>query len=114
MMTPEQKKEAARKFKERKPDAGIYEIASTATGRLWVGPSRNLEASRNSLSLALRQGGHRNRALQAEFETHGASALRFQVLERFDPELSPLLLGDAFKARMTHWRAKRQAEALTF
>jgi hypothetical protein len=65
------RKDAARKFKARKPPCGVYAVRSTTTGQVWVGSFANLEAMRNRLWFSLRQGLHRDRKLQAEWNAHG-------------------------------------------
>ena len=47
MLSKEERKEVVRKFKERKPLLGVFAVRCTATGLVWVGASRNLDATRN-------------------------------------------------------------------
>ena len=49
------RKDAARKFKARKPPCGVYAVRSTTTGQVWVGSFANLEAMRNRLWFSLHQ-----------------------------------------------------------
>lgn len=112
MLSTEEKKQAARKFREQKPDAGIYEVRFNNTEQIWVGASRNLNASRNSTYFSLRQRAHREKRLQEAWDAHGESAIVFEVLERFDKDTSELLLSDLLKERREHWISAKAASRL--
>src|ERR1700733_404145 len=103
MLSKEERKEAARKFKERKPPLGVYAVRCAATGQVWVGFTQNLNASKNGIWLGLSTGAHHDKALQAEWNAHTESAFSYEVLEQLDEELSPLLVRDTLKARKQHW-----------
>lgn len=112
MLSKEERKAAIRSFKERPVRAGIYVIRCTASGRRWVGPSRNLGASHNSAWMSLRIGAHRDVALQAEWNCHGEPAFVYEIAEQFDEDLSPLLLPDALKKGMEKWSGQLNATRL--
>jgi hypothetical protein len=112
MLSKEERKAAARQFKERKVSAGIYVVRCAATGRAWVGPSRNLEASRNSTWMMLRLGSHRDAALQAEWNRHGEAAFSYEIAERFDEDLALLLLPDELKSALGKWGGQLKAARL--
>jgi len=113
MLSSEQKKDAIRQYKERKPRAGIYAVRCVATGRAWVGASRNLDAARNSVWFALRGGAHREKALQDEWNARGGeSAFAYDVLETVDEDTPALTLPDLLKQRRQHWLAELGAPAL--
>jgi hypothetical protein len=103
------RKEAIREYKERKPNRGVFEYRCATTGAVWVDWTPNLDAARNGLEFALRVGGHRNHALQLAWNTHGADAFAFSVLERFDEDVLPLALKDLSKERRTYWLEKLNA-----
>ena len=104
-----ERKEAIRKFKERKPARGTYALRSAATGRIWVGSSPNLDATRNGSWFSLRNGSHRDQALQDEWTTHGETAFQFEVLEKLDDDLSPMEVADRLKEERLHWIALLKA-----
>jgi hypothetical protein len=79
------RKDAARKFKARKPPCGVYAVRSTTTGQVWVGSFANLEAMRNRLWFSLRQGLHRDRKLQEEWNAHGELQLANNGLHQRHP-----------------------------
>jgi hypothetical protein len=110
-MTPEQKKEAIRQYKERKPNAGIYAVRCT-TGRVWIGASRNLDATRNGLWFALRAGAHRDRALQDEWTARGEAAFTYEALETLPDDTPALNVPDLLKQRKQHWMSALGADGL--
>lgn len=105
-MNADQRKAAARAFKERIPVRGVFAMRCLAAGRVWVGPSRDLTVEENRLRFLLRSGAHRDKGLQTLYAEHGGDAFTFEVLDRLDADLSPLLVSDALKTRV----AARAAE----
>jgi hypothetical protein len=104
-MDRQSRRELLRDYKERKAPAGVYAIRCAASGEVWVGATRNLDAQKNSFWFGLSTRGHANRALQAAWNTHGEATFRYEALERIeDEDLTPLGLADALKARERHWR----------
>jgi hypothetical protein len=112
MLSTDQKKQAIRQYKERKPSIGIYAIRCSATDRLWVGAVRNLDAAKNSAWFALRIGAHREKTLQDQWTTHGESAFTYEVLESFPDDLSVLAIPDQLKDRKQHWISHLGAQGL--
>ena len=106
------KKEAIRKFKERKPLAGIFAIRCTANGRVWVGTSRNLDATRNGSWFSLRLGSHIDKPLQEEWNAHGEPAFEYEILETLESDLHPLAVADLLKEKGKHWVAQMSARPL--
>ena len=111
-MNPSERKEAIRKYKERKPACGVFAVRCTTTGRVWVGAFPNLESMRNRLWFSLRQGDHRDRALQEEWTAHGEQTFQYEILEKFDEDLCPIEVGDRLKDRKHHWAAQLGARTL--
>jgi hypothetical protein len=106
MASNEARKEAIRKFKERKPLLGAFAIRCTPSGRVWVGASRNLDATRNSFWFSLRQGSHPARSLQEEWNVHGEAAFQYEILERLDDDLVALAVADLLKEKVGYWVAQ--------
>jgi hypothetical protein len=99
------RREAIRRYKEQKPEPGLFAVRCAATGEAWVGVSRNLGQQQNGVWFSLKHGGHPNRALQAAWKAHGESAFAFEVLEVVDDsELGALGLETLLKTRDGHWR----------
>ena len=103
------RKEAIRAFKEKKAHRGVFAVRCIATGRVWVGPSMNLDASATGQAFFVRQGNHPNRELQQEFDQAGADAFRFEALEALPDDVPLLELNDVLKARTQFWRASLNA-----
>lgn len=99
MTSKEERKEAIRKFKERKARCGVFAIRCTASGRAWVDITRNLEAAKNSAWFSLRNGSFRDRTLQDEWNAHGEAAFVYEVLDQLDEDVSPLLIADQLKEK---------------
>lgn len=106
------RKEAIRQCKERKSVRGVFAVHCAVAGRVWVGSFTNLEAMRTRLWFSLRGGMHPNRALQQEWNTRGEAAFEYEILERFDDDLTAIEVNDLLKDRWRHWLARLAAEAL--
>lgn len=61
--------------------AGVYAIVNTATGRVYVGSSRNIESRWSGRRGALNKGQGSNRALQADWSVSQGAGFEFRVLE---------------------------------
>ena len=108
-MDKARRREIIRDHKERRARAGVYAVRFE--DRTWVGGSPNLDAQQNSLWFSLRNGGHRNGAMQAVWNTHGPGALTFEILEVLDDEeMTPLGRADALKAGLARWREALKAD----
>ena len=112
MQSKDARKEAVRKFKERKPLLGAYAIRCTATSQVWVGASRNLDATRNSSWFCLRNGKHIDKPLQEEWKTHGETAFQYEILEKLDEDLHPLEVANLLKEKRGRWIAQLSARPL--
>jgi len=108
-----ERKEAIRKYKERKIPRGIFVIRSTATGRCWVDSSPNLESPRNMNWSALRTGAHRNHDLQAEWTAHGEASFEFEIVEMLDEDIVEMAIRDTLKEKRREWAAKLAAPTVT-
>jgi hypothetical protein len=108
MIARAERKEAARQFKEHKPSPGIYVLRCRATGRTWVDSSPNVDAAQNSQFFQLRQRLHRNKELQAEWNTHGEESFEFAVLEVLPEDTPSLNLRDLLAERKLAWIAQSQ------
>jgi hypothetical protein len=112
MQSKESKKEIIRKFKERKPLVGAYAVRCTTTGRVWVGASRNLDATKNGCWFCLRNGSHMEKSLQAEWNTQGESSFQFEILEELDKDVHPLAVEDQLKEKKNAWVVQFGAQPL--
>lgn len=103
MMTSEARREAARKWKEKKARAGVFAVRCKVTGAVWVGSSRNVDSTRNQLWFALRHAAHRDPAMQQEWDRNGAEAFEYEVLATLDEDVLPLLVADQLKEWKRMW-----------
>jgi hypothetical protein len=108
------RKEAIRAYKERKVPRGVFAMRCRATGNVWVDSAMDLEAAENRTWSSLRHGDvHMDKAIAAEFQTHGRDAFTYEVLEKLDEDVAPMSLRDLLKERKLHWIGKLQAGKLS-
>ena len=112
MPSKDSRKEAIRKFKEKKPLLGTYAVRCAVTGNVWVGVSRNLEATRNGSWFSLRNGSHMEKSLQAEWNVHGEQAFTYEILAGIDEDVHPMEVNDLLKAQKKNWIAQLSAHPL--
>ena len=112
MPSKESRKETIRKFKERKSLLGAYAVRCIAMGRVWVGASRNLDATKNGCWFCLRSGSHQDKSLQAEWNAQGESAFQYEILSALDEDVHPLEVDDMLKEQKKSWIARLGAQPL--
>ncbi|HWD00090.1 MAG TPA: GIY-YIG nuclease family protein [Candidatus Sulfopaludibacter sp.] len=108
----ESRKEAIRKYKERKPLIGAYAIRCMPTGQVWAGVTRNLGAAHNAAWFSLRIDSHTDKSLQAQWNLHGESAFQYEILETLPDDVTPIGLPDLLKEKKAHWLARLNATPL--
>jgi hypothetical protein len=106
------RKQAAKQFKEQKVSRGIFAVRCTSTGKVWVGASSNLPATRNGLWFMLRSGTHSEKQLQAEWTAHGEQAFEFEILYTLEDETHALAVHDRLKEEKAIWAARFSAQTL--
>jgi hypothetical protein len=107
-----ERKEAIRKFKEKKTLRGAFALRCAATGTVWVGSSPNLEATRNRFWFGLRHGSHPDRAVQAEWNAHGEHAFQYEILEILDDDLIAISIPGLLKEKRLLWIERLGARPL--
>jgi len=112
MQSKESRKEAIRKCKEQKPLLGAYAVRCTVTGHVWVGVSRNLDATKNGSWFTLRTGSHREKSLQDEWNAHGEPAFEYEILAGLDEDIHPLEVDKLLKEQKKKWLAQLGAQPL--
>jgi len=83
------RKALIRKYKETPRPMGIYRIHNTTNGKTLIGTSTDLPSALNRHRAQLRMGGHRNRQLQADWNTSGDDAFDFEVLDTLSASDQP-------------------------
>jgi hypothetical protein len=107
------RKEAIAEYKNRKTPRGTYVVRFDDDGPVFVDAVPDLDAARNGLLFALRTGVHRNKELQAEWNAHGESAFRYEVLEKLEDDLAPMAWRDLLKDKKKEWVARLGARPVT-
>lgn len=83
------RKALIREYKQTPRPAGIYRVRNTHSGKALVGASVDTRAMLNRQRAQLRMGMHPNRELQRDWETEGAEAFEFEVLDLLEPKDDP-------------------------
>src|SRR5438270_259824 len=79
------RKSVSREYKETPRPMGVYRVRNKVNGKTLIGSSVNLPAILNRHRSELRMGGHRNRALQNDWNQFGADAFEFEELDHLQP-----------------------------
>lgn len=106
------RKEAIQKFKERKPALGVFAVRCTVSGQVWVDATRNLDAAKNGTWFGLRNGSHRDKTLQQEWNLQGEPAFQYEILEKLDEDVHPLAIADLLRQSRTRWISQLGARGL--
>jgi hypothetical protein len=83
------RKELIRQYKDTPRPMGVFRVVHTASGKCLVGTSVDLPSVLNRERAQLRLGGHRNEALQRDWNSFGADAFVFEVLDTLTPPDEP-------------------------
>ncbi len=101
------RKALVREYKETPRTIGVGAVRHVASGRTFVFSSVDLPAMLNRQRAQLRLRGHRNRALQADWDANGEAAFAFEVLDTLEPRDEPgWTPADDLKALETLWMEK--------
>lgn len=71
-----------RHYKDSVRPAGVFAVRNTASGRVYVAASLDVEGAMNRARFELGLRSHRNKALQADWLAHGAAHFTFEVIDR--------------------------------
>ncbi|HEX4412659.1 MAG TPA: GIY-YIG nuclease family protein [Lacipirellulaceae bacterium] len=83
------RKSQIRKYKETPRPMGIFQIQNTASGKVFIGSSKDLPAILNRHQFQLKLGGHPNTDLQRDWNEQGTDAFAFSVLDTLAPSEEP-------------------------
>ncbi|HJV42320.1 GIY-YIG nuclease family protein [Caulobacter sp.] len=107
------RKALLRAYKERKVEAGIYAVRCSSTNEVWIGATPDLATRQSGVWFSLRQGSHREPALQSAWNAHGAEAFVFEPVEIVDAEgLDRFGRDSRLKERRKHWIEALNARGL--
>jgi hypothetical protein len=73
-------KELKDEYKMKKFRIGVFQIRNTVNEKIFIDSSVNLDAIWNRHRSELNAGGHRNEALQAEWNQFGADQFSYEIL----------------------------------
>ncbi|MCB1051367.1 MAG: GIY-YIG nuclease family protein [Acidobacteria bacterium] len=109
------RKQALRQYKETALPAGIFQVKNLKTGQVLIGTSPNLTGMLNRQRFELGMNGHRNKALQADWNASGESAFEIGVLDLLEgQERSEAEQRAELKLLLEMWREKLTASGATF
>jgi hypothetical protein len=83
------RKALSRAYKERRAPMGVYRVRNTVTGTCLVAASLDVPSILNRHRAQLSLHAHRSRALQEDWDAHGADAFVFEVLDTLTPPDQP-------------------------
>jgi hypothetical protein len=83
------RKAQIRAYKESPRTMGIFEVRNTVSGKRLIGSATDVPAMLNRQRAQLRLGAHPNAQLQADWNTLGADAFAFDVLDVLAPPDDP-------------------------
>lgn len=63
---------------------GVFQVRNTVSNKVFVGSSLNLDAIWNRIRTELKFGGHRNEALQKDWNELGEENFRFEMLSEVE------------------------------
>lgn len=88
-MTSTDRRALVRAYKETPRPMGVFRIRHIASGRSLIGTSVDLPSILNRHRVQLRLDGHRNEALQREWNALGEEAFAFETLDVLTPREEP-------------------------
>lgn len=80
------RKDLIKEYKQKKFNAGVFQIRNTLNGKVYIDHSVNLDAIYNRHRTELNFGSHRNRALQQDWKEFGEDGFVFEVLSELKQE----------------------------
>jgi hypothetical protein len=83
------RKDAVRKYKETPRTMGVFVIRNTSSGKAFIGSSTDAPARLNRHRSTLKFGAHPSRELQQDWESLGADAFEFTVVDTLKPSDEP-------------------------
>ncbi|MEO8540117.1 MAG: GIY-YIG nuclease family protein [bacterium] len=80
------RRELKAEYRESRPEAGVYRIVNTTTGRGFLASTSNLKSAQNRLEFArsTNSPGALDLRLKAAITEAGIASFEFEVLERLD------------------------------
>lgn len=80
-MDAAKRKEIAAAWKSRRPNMGVFAVACTETGDVFLGAAVDTDRAMNGVRARLDGGQHRCKQLQALWNERGAEGFEYEVVE---------------------------------
>ena len=104
----DRKKELKQQYKEMKTESGIYQIRNTVNNKVFVVSTPNFKTM-TGRKMELLAGGHKNTALQEDWNIFGQDAFVFEKLEQLeDKEEGYFDINEELKQLLEKWLEKLQ------
>lgn len=80
------RREIIKQYKQTVQPMGIYQIKNLRNGRIFIGSAKNLQGKLNSHKFQLKNGLHRNKEMQKEYDEVGEEGFSFKILDSLKPK----------------------------
>ncbi|WP_239256235.1 GIY-YIG nuclease family protein [Listeria ilorinensis] len=111
MTDREARKEKIKAYKEKTPDAGVYQFISTQSGEKLLGATMNLAGIQNKLAFGYKigDGTMLPPEMQKEAKLYGIKTIKFEVVDRLKikPEMSYKDVQDELAVLLDLWQEKQ-------
>ncbi len=77
----DRKKELKQQYKEITIEAGVFQIKNTTNEKIFISSTPNLKTL-NGVKFMLQNNGHKNKALQEDWNQLGQDAFTIEILEK--------------------------------
>jgi len=115
-MDKAKRRELKSSYREALPDAGVYRIVNSGSGKSLIGSTTNLKSLENKLAFSRSQNmpGVLDHRLRKDAREFGMEALTLEVLERLDvtPGMSEAQIRSDLAVLEALWREKLDSSLL--
>ena len=105
-----QRRQRTAEYKQTHPEAGVYRLINTQTGRALLGSAANLQSVRSKLEFARKTGssGGLSHRIVADLGRYGAAAFELEILEVLEtrPEMTAAEIASDLTTLEELWREK--------
>lgn len=103
------KKELKEKYKQMRPEMGVFAYKCLPSGKVYLGFARNIKAEVNGISFQLKTGNYPpNKNLQEDWKKHGENGFAISVLEilEYDKDESKTDYSEDLRVLRGFWSEK--------
>lgn len=80
----DRRKELKEKYKQLRPDMGIFIIRSNFNNKCFIEATQNLKGKMNGTIFQLKYGSHINKDLQQDWNQYGSDSFTIEILESLE------------------------------